>query len=288
MKFRIIPLLILIVLSCSSPKVITKPIAELYSSAEAVEMGINFYVNGTNDLPGFTESEDVLFILSTFIPFSDSNLAFTRISGEELISDPDYIDDAYLFSKFANRLFYYKDYRIEYSGQQLADWYIKSVEKLPANPQPTTTLKFNISSPLNSATFDDEFYLTTVNPIIYTFDSLWNKLNYTLTYYDTISLSNKEHIVQIPVFELNANISIIGIERPWFKPVYLSKSKENNIAVIDKLILSNDISIKNFQKSTITFQYNRKQHKAFIKTIKSNETIKGTNSQIVGYILKVY
>jgi len=231
------------------------------------------------------------------LPFSIDLLSFSSLSGEDLYGIPNEIDKAYHFSKLINRLIFVNN-NFNDNGSLLIDYYINKINSLPLGTVPHEILDNFPPLSTTSATYNDEFRLTLVNPLPSINDKNSISIDNRFTYLDSVQLGNKHIQVILPSHQFSASINILKIERPWFNLQYALKTSnsvdisstqlfEGKPAYVEEIILANNIKVENYaqSKSIITISKNGKK----IKEISSSPTekIESKYSIIIGYVYRL-
>lgn len=288
--------LVLIVLfsSCTIWKQIYIPIQGEVNSQIILEKDLSNLIN----IPIYNQkmkSRDLfLKIILPGFPLNNKNLSFSRISGKDLISSPTEIDRAYLFSKFINRLLVLGDYPSE-NGSLLSELYINKLEAMSLKSE-TYSLPSNYPlTAFTSATYNDEFYLTVLNPVQFTEDCKWTKFEKNVSKLDSFKIKDSSIQIVIPLYNFSMDISFLNVERSWFKLDSVFNDSADSIpllgydrvAYIEKIIFARNIKLENFSQSQleITVSENGKKMKNVL-SIPSNK-FENMNSIIIGFVYRI-
>lgn len=229
------------------------------------------------------------------ITFGDDLLSFSNVSGMDLISTPNEIDRAYLFSKLVNQLIEI-DQGTQFSGRMLDNYYINKINSIPADSITTDILDNFPPSKLNSATYNDDFHLTVVNPSPEVDDSLWTHISKSVKEIQKLKI-NKRHSVNanIAMYDFSTSLMLLSVERPWFKYDPLMKaeriddSMESNsrCAYIEQVIVAKDLVFNNYSKSQshVLVTQNGKSQKDI--SVAPSEVVESKHSFIIAYICRL-
>lgn len=237
--------------------------------------------------------------LKTFVvgvPISEQDFPLSGDQKNKLISNTSEIDKAYLFSKLVNGiLFLNKTNLATEPVGSLDDYYINVVLKdslfnLRRNSSLLDLSVMKITSP----TFNDDFYLTSLNPSPdFKKKNLWTSYEKNTTQlYDTI-IRRKKIDTLLPKCKLSMKVSKLKVSRPWFKYSNNRFNREEGInlkmrkvAYLDEIIFAKDIKLNIYTqtKPKITFSKNGK--KIIAIELSPNISIEKEDLVIVGYIYK--
>lgn len=231
-------LLLLIMAGCTRHYYVVNRSVQL-TTPDIVKENISRLVNITQPAENstFTSGEQFLFLVMPGQPFKESELNFTHLSGAELISSPTSIDQAYRFATLVNRLV----------SPNTNYWPNNSLENCPAVTRQTF-------SPLTSAHYDADFFLTIINPE-------WDTVNWTNiedigNYVDSVRIKHSYIKYSAPVYSLTGEVKVLNIQRPWIDTSFLGECISGTragkaIGYINRIVLARNLCIKAYSGSMI-------------------------------------
>jgi hypothetical protein len=232
--------------------------------------------------------------MHTILPgyqISEDNLTFNVAMGNALLSSPTEIEKAYAFSKLVDGLLLLGSEPLA-DGSLLSEDYKRLLK--------TSSLQFKKASKQNSlpdnfpvkeitcAKFDDDFFLTFLNPVQFSQNAAWTVVEEKSTAWDSTYVNGKAVRVTIPLYNLSMEICLLKVERPWFKLSYARANVENGKkAYVDAIILARKINLENFSESKlrVTVSKSGKQY----QNVKYAPTSKISSSGpvIIGYVYRI-
>jgi len=212
--------------------------------------------------PDLQPGDSVLITVLPGIALAESDLTFSTLSGSKLTGDLKAVDQAYRFSKLVNQLFIAGN-TYETTGIQLNTLYPCLLSLLP----PKLISEYGFSDlkllRLNSSTYNDYFYLTTVTPTgdisksWVAYDQIFNRQEIALA----LNEREKTSLLSgaIPSHRIKASLVRLDLQRHSFlvELIKNSKTKGRNqngcipqmnrpVVVISGLILAKNIQLDIF------------------------------------------
>lgn len=263
---------------------------------ELILENISSFVDIPSYHPNMESGDTFLMLEFPGIAFGDDLLSFSNVSGLDLISTPNEIDRAYLFSKLVNQLVEV-DNGMQLSGSMLDAYYINKIKNIPPDAITADFLNNFPPSKLNSATYNDAFHLTVVNPSPEIKDSVWTHINKSVKKLIKLKLDKNRSVkTNIAMYDFSASLMVLPIERPWFKYDPLlkaqhiegaSEANRPKYAYIEQLLVAKDLAFKNYgeSQSHLIVSTNGKNQKEL--TTAPSEVIESKHSFIIAYICRL-
>jgi hypothetical protein len=148
---------------------------------------------------------------------------------------------------------------------------------------------------MTSATFNDDFYLTILNPVPFSIDSTWKYFEKNATQLDSIKIREKWVRFLLPSYRLSMSIDALWVERPWFNLCDAQRIRKNQssssssvkIAYVEEIIYSKNFKLENYaqSKSEIVISKNGKMQKSIY--FQASSTMESNNTTIIGFVYRI-
>lgn len=254
----------------NSNAILTESVAEF--------MHVPLYVQGL-------KSGNVFLQILPGYPISEEDLSFNKSLGIKLLSSPNELQKAYMFSKQVDGLLVLGK-NAEADGSSLSEHYINTGNFSISTDGTTSTVVRNMH--ITTAGYDDDFFLTLLNPIQFSKDSCWSSLKKTSTVLETFQLEGKQVQIVLPTYRLSMELFSLKVERPWFELKYMpSKRKNSGKAFIDEVIFVRNLKLENFSNSYAKIIISKNAAKRKSVEYSPREVISIPGMAIIGFVYRV-
>jgi hypothetical protein len=250
--------------------------------------------------PNLQPNDSFLITALPGIPLTESDLIFSSLSGSKLTGDLMAVDQAYRFANLVNQVLI-AGATYERTGIQLSNLYSCLLNSLPAKAISGNGFNDLKLLRMNSPTYNDHFYLTTVTPSVNMHKS-W--IDYDQTFNQqvtTLALKKGEKLSHlsgsIPSHRFKASLVLLDLQRHSFlvELIKNSRNKDKNtngcipqinrpLAVITGLIMAKDIKLDIFPTASEPVNINNSTNITNLQPAEAATSMSSEGPVIIGII----